>query len=71
MVVRTLLDFDQVRHRGDLGHTPEAFPHKRSNHSGHIGGVHTDPVRFVESTVLNTESKTHAPNEKFTVGPVY
>jgi hypothetical protein len=33
------------------------------NPPGHICGVDTDSVRLIESTVLNTEGKTHAHNE--------
>ena len=42
----------------------EAFLHQRGNHPGHIGGVHTDSVRLMESPVLNTERETHARNEQ-------
>ena len=42
----------------------EAFLHQRGNHPSHIGGVHTDSVRFMESPVLNTERETHADNEQ-------
>ena len=48
----------------------EAFLHQGGNHPGHIGGVHTDSVRLMESIVLNTEGKTHAHNEQFGVYPV-
>jgi len=48
----------------------EAFLHQRGNHPGHIGGVDTDSVRLFESTVLNTEGKTHAHNEQLPVRPI-
>jgi hypothetical protein len=39
-------------------------PHPQLSVITHIGGMHTDSVRLMESPVLNTERETHAHNEQ-------